>query len=181
MMGKQRPWKCLCSFQSYQIGTEAALAIILVIHGFRTSFDIADDNPAVVYYRKGLAITHFNLAKLLESQNRHSAAIAEFREAVRLDGDEVGEAIQLLANLLSRTGRHAEAIAALLELRPKSEMGVRSNPQHTAAHGELARLYIALGKVLTDTGDLPAARDLRRGADDPAEAGRRHSRVSHLS
>jgi hypothetical protein len=56
------------------------------------------------------AINHYFLGILLKDTGRPAGAEAEFREAVRLDGDHVGAAIGELGRLLAPAGRAGEAV-----------------------------------------------------------------------
>ena len=57
------------------------------------------------------AIAHYNRGLTLNIQDKPEEAIAEFCAAMRLDGDDVGEAPFALGQTLRRVGRYQEALA----------------------------------------------------------------------
>ena len=62
------------------------------------------------------AVAHCASACALSDQEKPEDAIAEFREAMRLDGDQVGEAPFALGLALRRVGRYQQALDLFREL-----------------------------------------------------------------
>jgi tetratricopeptide (TPR) repeat protein len=91
--------------------------------------------------RINLAVAHYSLGNALV-QSRTSEAIAEYKEALRLDPD-YAEAHNNLGSALLLTGRTAEAIH-------EYEQALRSNPAYAKAHNNL-------GNALVQTGRAPEA------------------------
>jgi eukaryotic-like serine/threonine-protein kinase len=86
---------------------------------------------------------HYWLGTALRAAGRFAEAETAYREAVRLDGDYHGAAIDALAQLLRSQGELDRAIAVFREV-------VRINPQNAAAHTKL-------GFALYETKDLDGA------------------------
>jgi tetratricopeptide (TPR) repeat protein len=109
------------------------------------------------------AYVSYMLGLLLERKSAFEEAVAAQREAVRLDGEHLGDAIFALANLLRRLGRYDEATGTL---RRAAELARREDrpDQVKRAGDELAT--VSRRKRLAER--LPA---FLAGADRPKEAG----------
>ena len=99
------------------------------------------------------AFVHNNLGIVLQRRERHEAAAAQFRAAIRLDPGYLAPRVLLGATLLA-LGRADEAVAAL-------EPAVKLAPRETLARQQLARAY-------ERKGDLPAAVDQYRRLQEAA-------------
>jgi serine/threonine-protein kinase len=131
---------------------------------------LADDNPAVIGFLSGLALSHNNLANALWSMGKPSEAEAEYRRAIAIFQklvDENPAVIKVrfylaishvnLGQLLTETGKLSEAEAEIREgmvLYPKL---VDSNPAVTDFRSQLANSHFSLGVLLSKTGKLSEA------------------------
>jgi tetratricopeptide (TPR) repeat protein len=117
------------------------------------------------------AYVHNNLAIVYQQQGRHADAVAESREAMRLDPSYVPPRIVLGGSLLA-LGRVAEATAEL-------ERAVKLLPKEPAAREQLARAYAHAGKPAAAVEQYRALRAM--APDDPEYAyqlGRAYLRLS---
>ena len=87
------------------------------------------------------AEAHYNLGLALKAKGDLDGAERAFREAVRLEGEKHGIAIDQLAELLASRGKLKEAIATyqkIISLDPKSAVGAlasRLGPAGRGPHG----------------------------------------------
>jgi Flp pilus assembly protein TadD len=84
-----------------------------------------------------LAQVHNNLGIVYQRGGRHQRAIAEFREAVRLDPDHAAPQILLGASLL--------ALGRVEDARPPLEQAVKMAPREPLARLQLVRVLERLG------------------------------------
>ena len=106
----------------------------------------------------GVAQVHNNLGIVYQMRGRHERAVAEFREAARLDPAYPAPQILLGASLLA-LGRVEEATKRL-------ETAVQLAPGEALAHQQLARAYERSGEW---AGAADQYRTLRRLAPDEPE------------
>ena len=117
------------------------------------------------------AYVHNNLAIVYQQQGRHADAVAESRQAIRLDPGYAPPRVVLGGSLLA-LGRLAEATAAL-------EAAVKMLPKERLAREQLARAYDRAGRPSAAIEQYRALRAL--AADDPEYAyqlGRAYLRLS---
>jgi tetratricopeptide (TPR) repeat protein len=117
------------------------------------------------------AYVHNNLAIVYQQQGKHSEAVAECREAIRLDPAYAPPRIVLGGSLLA-LGRVAEATAEL-------ERAVKLLPKERLAREQLARAYTRGGKPAAAVEQYRALREL--APEDPEYAyqlGRAYLRLS---
>ncbi len=123
----------------------------------------ASDFAKVVELAPKSAVAHYNLGNALKVKGDLDGAERAYREAVRLDGNPYGTAIDALAELLLSRGNVKEAIATY-------ERSVALAPENVSAH-------LRLGNALKTKGDLDAAVAAYRAAaaahekKNPADAG----------
>ena len=141
---------------------------------------------------------HFNVASLLEDLGRPSAAIEHFTRAAELDPPLVA-AFERKGLLLTREGRHSEAVATFEALVPFGEAteafhhaamiagslgrwasaidllehAVRLDPEFTTGHVFLARALAETGRFDEAREVLSRAAELGTHPDDVASAGER--------
>lgn len=82
-------------------------------------------------------IIHNNLGIVYDTTGRYEEAIAEYREALKLDPDYI-EAHNNLAVIYDRMGRNEKAIGELQKV-------LRLNPGYTEGHSNLAHVYTGMG------------------------------------
>jgi tetratricopeptide (TPR) repeat protein len=109
------------------------------------------------------AAPHHNLGLALRAQGKFKDAIAEFREAMRLDGELVGEAPFELAATLRRLGRYNEAIDVYHRLRDRVRDHPRLQPRVAADLADCERESALASR-------LPA---VLRGDDTPNDTAER--------
>jgi tetratricopeptide (TPR) repeat protein len=117
------------------------------------------------------AYVHNNLAIVYQQQDRHREAVAECREAIRLDPAYAAPRVVLGGSLLA-LGRVAEATTEL-------EAAVKLLPKERLARQQLARAYDRGGRPSAAIEQYRALRDL--APDDPESAyqlGRAYLRLS---
>lgn len=106
------------------------------------------------------AYVHNNLALVYQQQGKHAEAIAESREAVRLDPGYAPPRVVLGGSLLA-LGRVGEATAEL-------ERAVKLLPKERVAREQLARAYTRGGQPAAAIEQYRALREL--APDDPEHA-----------
>ncbi|PYQ41388.1 MAG: hypothetical protein DMF77_15850, partial [Acidobacteria bacterium] len=115
---------------------------------------------------------HNNLAIVYQQQGRHREAVAECREAIRLDAAYPAPRLVMGGSLLA-LGRVAEAVTTLeaaVKLRPKEERLARE---------QLARAYERAGRPSAAIEQYRAIRDLSPGDPEAAyQLGRAYLRLS---
>jgi tetratricopeptide (TPR) repeat protein len=117
------------------------------------------------------AYVHNNLAIVYQQQGKHSEAVAECREAIRLDPAYAPPRVVLGGSLLA-LGRVAEATAEL-------ERAVKLLPKERLVREQLARAYTRGGNPAAAVDQYRALREL--APDDPESAyqlGRAYLRLS---
>lgn len=117
------------------------------------------------------AYVHNNLAIVYQQQGKHAEAVAECREAIRLDPAYAPPRVVLGGSLLA-LGRVAEATAEL-------ERALKLLPKERLAREQLARAYTRGGNPAAAIEQYRALRDL--APDDPEYAyqlGRAYLRLS---
>jgi Flp pilus assembly protein TadD len=117
------------------------------------------------------AYVHNNLAIVYQQQDRHREAVAECREAIRLDPAYAAPRLVLGGSLLA-LGRVAEATAAL-------EAAVKLLPKERLARAQLARAYDRAGRPAEAVEQYRTLRDMAPGDPEAAyELGRAYLRLS---
>lgn len=114
---------------------------------------------------------HNNLAIVYQQQGRHREAVAECREAIRLDAAYPAPRVVMGGSLLA-LGRVAEAVTTL-------EAAVKLLPKERLAREQLARAYERAGRPSAAIEQYRAVRDL--APTDPESAyqlGRAYLRLS---
>jgi len=106
---------------------------------------------------KNNPIARINLGVALEQQGRREEAIAQYREALRIDPGRV-QAHNNLGNLLDEAGRTQEALAEFRE-------ALRLNPKAALAHANLGTTLARLGRF--DDAMREYAEAARLKPDDP--------------
>jgi tetratricopeptide (TPR) repeat protein len=117
------------------------------------------------------AYVYNNLAIVHQQQGRHGEAIAECREAIRLDAAYAAPRVVMGGSLLA-LGRVAEAVTTL-------EGAVKLRPKERLPREQLARAYERAGRPSAAIEQYRAMRDL--APDDPESAyqlGRAYLRLS---
>jgi tetratricopeptide (TPR) repeat protein len=117
------------------------------------------------------AYVHNNLAIVHQQQGKHAEAVAESREAIRLDPAYAAPRVVLGGSLLA-LGRVAEATAEL-------ERAVKLRPNERLAREQLARAYTRGGNPAAAVEQYRALREL--APDDPEysyQLGRAYLRLS---
>jgi len=117
------------------------------------------------------AYVHNNLAITYQQQGKHAEAVAECREAIRLDPAYAPPRVVLGGSLLA-LGRVAEATTEL-------ERGVKRLPKERAGREQLARAYTRGGQPAAAVEQYRALREM--APDDPEYAyqlGRAYLRLS---
>ena len=99
---------------------------------------------------------HLNLGFSLEKIGRKVEAMAEYREALKIDPESV-EAHNNLANLLDDTGHPDEALA-------EYQAALRLNPKYAAAHNNLGSVLVEQGRFAEALEQFAAA-----AQSDPAD------------
>jgi tetratricopeptide (TPR) repeat protein len=114
---------------------------------------------------------HNNLAIVYQQQGRHREAVAECREAIRLDPAYAAPRAVLGGSLLA-LGRLAEAITAL-------EAAVKLLPKEGLAREQLARAYERAGRPAAAIEQYRALREMAPGDPESAyQLGRAYLRLS---
>jgi len=114
---------------------------------------------------------HNNLAIVYQQQGRHREALAECREALRLDPSYAAPHAVMGGSLLA-LGRTREAIAEL-------EAAVRQLPKERLAREQLARAYERADRPAAAVEEYRALRDASPGDPESAyELGRAYLRLS---
>jgi tetratricopeptide (TPR) repeat protein len=112
-----------------------------------------------------------NLAIVHQQQGRHAEAIAECREAIRLDAAYPAPRVVMGGSLLA-LGRVAEAVTTL-------EAAVKLRPSERLARAQLARAYERAGRPAAAIEQYRALRDLAPGDPESAyQLGRAYLRLS---
>jgi tetratricopeptide (TPR) repeat protein len=117
------------------------------------------------------AYVYNNLAIVHQQQGRHAEAVAECREAIRLDPAYPAPRVVMGGSLLA-LGRVAEAVTTL-------EAAVKLRPQERLSREQLARAYERAGRASAAVEQYRAVRDL--APTDPESAyqlGRAYLRLS---
>lgn len=106
----------------------------------------------VIQQGGGSAIAHHNLGFVYFERRNYPKAIAQFREALRLDSKLAAAQILLGMSLLS-TGSMKEATRAL-------ERGVKLDPSNTTARTQLAQAYLSTDHLAAAASQYRALRKL---------------------
>jgi tetratricopeptide (TPR) repeat protein len=99
---------------------------------------------------------HVNLGFALEKAGRKTEAMAEYREAMKIDPESI-EAHNNLANLLTDTGHLDEALT-------EYQAALRLDPKYAAAHNNLGTVLVEQGRLTEAMEQYAAAARL-----DPAD------------
>jgi Flp pilus assembly protein TadD len=117
------------------------------------------------------AYVYNNLAIVHQQQGRHREAIAECREAIRLDAAYPAPRVVMGGSLLA-LGRVAEAVTTL-------EAAVKLQPKERLVREQLARAYERAGRPSAAIEQYRAMRDLAPGDPEAAyQLGRSYLRLS---
>ncbi|HEY1489972.1 MAG TPA: tetratricopeptide repeat protein [Verrucomicrobiae bacterium] len=108
------------------------------------NLDVAVDTNGEAMFRNAIVVTknnptaHLNLGAALESKGKTDEALAEYREALRLD-PQMFEAANDIGKLLFEQGRPVEAL-------DYCQMAVRLKPDRATLHNNLGLTLEALGR-----------------------------------
>jgi Flp pilus assembly protein TadD len=117
------------------------------------------------------AYVYNNLAIVHQQQGRHREAVAECREAIRLDAAYPAPRVVMGGSLLA-LGRVGEAVTTL-------EAAVKLRPKERLAREQLARAYERAGRPAAAIEEYRALRDLDPGDPELAyQLGRSYLRLS---
>jgi eukaryotic-like serine/threonine-protein kinase len=117
---------------------------------------LVDDNPAVPDFRNSLADSHLYLGILLSN-------MVEVRSAIPSGRDELANCQINSADLLRRSGRLDEALAACERSLAVREPLVRAHPEFPVYRARLGETYLRLGQVRCEMKNLAgAAADWKR-------------------
>jgi Flp pilus assembly protein TadD len=117
------------------------------------------------------AYVHNNLAIVYQQQGRHREAVAECREAIRLDPSYAAPRMVLGGSLLA-LGRAAEAATVL-------EAAVKLQPRERLARQQLARAYDRAGRPAAAVEQYRTLREMAPGDAEAAyQLGRAYLRLS---
>jgi protein O-mannosyl-transferase len=123
------------------ITTASILAICLILTETQLSYWSGDEalfRHAVVATGDN-EVAHLNLGVTLDKQGRYTEAIAEYREALRIDPKNA-EAHSDLANLLDTAGKTNAALAEYQE-------AIRLDPKAVIAHDNFGTFFFELGRL----------------------------------
>ena len=119
------------------------LSFVLMFLFAASAFAAEDDLQAKAYY-------HFLMAAMKETSRQYSAAIDEYKEALKYDPD-ASEIFSRLAYLYIQTNRIDEAIG-------EAQKAIQKNPDNKEAHRMLGQIHMEQVYVSEDNkDDLKAA------------------------
>ncbi|HWD92665.1 MAG TPA: tetratricopeptide repeat protein [Verrucomicrobiae bacterium] len=125
------------------IAVVAALALVTSLFATERQLGFWQNSETLfthaIALTKNNAVAHLNLGVALEQDSQQSEALAEYREAVRIDPHRF-QAHNNLANLLAAMGSRDEALKEYRE-------ALRLNPNAALPHVNLGTLFVDMGRL----------------------------------